>query len=115
MSYNIVYFGKVAGVSYEPAKSNLSKAVKWLKSRMNRKDFDPKIRLAHNPENKYDKNAIEVHLSESDKEYFIGHVPKTVNIVMLKLGLKNLDAELDSLNEFDGSVTGATIKVSVKE
>lgn len=109
----VVYSGRVVGVNFEPNKSNLQKAVDFFRS-LDESELDPKVRLEHEPTNKFDKNAIKVFVGCNNREFPIGHIPKTHNEVMLKLGITNLLAEMTTVNEMEGQVVGFNIQVSTR-
>jgi hypothetical protein len=101
----ILFSGNVAGPSFEPAKSNFR--ILW-----NNKPSGA-VELRHNPDNKYDRNAIEVHIGvEGAKEkLFIGHVPKGPNVTILAAGLSRVEAVLLHLNYYEERPVGARIEI----
>lgn len=112
-----MYSGSVVGTTFEPAKSNIPLVLDYLRTVAAEKgDFEPLIELVHNPENPYDKNALQVHLGYGDKKFFVGHIPKTHNTQMLDAGLLNLDLSFDRFYFDDsGHPFGLAIFVDLKK
>lgn len=112
-SKRVVYNGRVVGVNFEPNKSNLKKAVEHFRS-LDESQLEPKVRLEHEPTNPYDKNAIKVFVGCAGKEFPVGHIPKTHNEAMLKIGIPNLLTEMTTVNEMEDQVVGFNIEVRTK-
>ena len=108
---HFIYDGPVAGF-YNRSKEVRKLARKIYKKKLENDEFlvgdDFKeeadygiylenIKVLHNPENKYDKNAIEVY---SD-DIFIGYIPKTSN----KRVLKELDDNKDKTIYYEACYT----------
>ena len=59
----MIYQGSVVGTSFEPAKSNIPKAITHFREFIATEgDIEPIVTLVPNPANKFDSNAIEVHI-----------------------------------------------------
>jgi len=107
----LIYNGKIAGVSFEPARSGILKLAADVK-----KMEDIKVRLRHNPQNEYDSNALEVWAHFSTKpEMFLGHVPKPFNLKCLDVGLENLEIKFEQFTVQSSKIVGAIIEVIKKE
>lgn len=107
-----LYEGSIVGVTFEPAKSNLSNFFK-----LHQGGFlfnNVVIGLLPDKENKHDKSAIKVKLTTiHGDEFTTGFIPKTHNKLLLNHGLENLRTEIVRVNEdLDGNPIGLTIRVS---
>lgn len=113
-----IYRGNVVGVSFEPAKSNIPLLRDFLLGTVEEVgEIEPVVNLIHNPNNKYDKNAIEVHVGYGDKTFFVGHIPKTHNELILQIGIENTVREFLCFN-FDPdtyAAVGLAVSVNRKE
>lgn len=109
----MLYNGTVVGVTFEPAKSNIPKLVDYLRSVTAKEgEIEPHVLLVHNPLNKFDSNAIEVHVSYGDVSYFVGHIPKTHNANILQYGIEKVISEVKNFHIDDhGNAYGLTIFV----
>lgn len=118
MQLTEIFNGNIVGVSFEPAKSNivlLRDCFVDLTQELG--EIEPVTRLVHNPNNRYDKNAIEVHVGYGDKSFFVGHIPKTHNELILRIGIENTVSEFLRFN-FDPDTylpVGLAVSVSRKE
>lgn len=97
----LVYSGKVAGVTFEPARSGILKAARSGKPTC--------VILTHNPNNPHDSNAIEVRFDDT----FVGHIPATFCRKILDIGIDRVTAQFERWNSLDGgrTVSGAMIEV----
>ncbi len=111
----MMYEGSVVGTTFEPAKSNIPIAIDYLNTFVDWNSFiEPIVELKHNPLNKYDSNALEVHIGYEGKTFFVGHIPKTHNKQLLDMGLENLNTELDRFYFDDNSNPfGLAVKISL--
>jgi hypothetical protein len=99
-----IYSGNVAGSSFEPAASNIAKSI-WY-------ELTEEIELIHNPENQFDKNAVEVYIKvKNDFPIFIGYVPRPINLTALDIGLKNIKGRLLHFNTYEDKPVGAAIEL----
>lgn len=107
-----VYIGKVAGISFSPAKENFKKVMEKFNSMpVDKVVFD--LSLRHDPENPYDANAVEVLLGQKGEEVLrVGFVPKPNNQDVLREGIDNVDVEVVNFNRMDNKVVGMDILVS---
>ena len=98
----IVFDGRAAGVTFNPAKKNIKKLYRGgIK--------EPKLRLVPMPENKYDKNAIRVVTDFLGRVIELGWVPKTDNSRMLEYGLSNIHCMFGGYNMYEDEVVGISI------
>lgn len=102
----LVYSGSIVGVTFEPAKSNIIRAVAAYRS------VKPHVVLEHDPANPYDSEAIRVLFRGAGPDIFVGHIPKPHNSKILALGLNTLNASFERWNEVKGQIAGATIEVT---
>lgn len=112
----MIYAGSVVGTSFEPAKSNIPKAIDHFRTFIAAEgDIEPIVTLVPNPKNQYDANAIEVHIGYRDKSFMVGHIPKTHNVEMLEKGIPFLRAEIDRFYFNDGAdyPFGLAVKVDL--
>lgn len=114
---NTVYSGSVVGTSFEPAKSNIPQVLDYLRTiAAEQGEIIPVMKLVHNPENPYDKNAIQVHMGYRNTMFFVGHIPKTHNSKLLEIGLPNVQAEFDRFYFDDnGQSFGLAVFINLKQ
>lgn len=62
---NKVVFSKVAGVTFEGRQAHIAKLC-----------FNDPVRIVPEPENKYDANALAVHIAHEGIVYHVGYVPR---------------------------------------
>lgn len=105
-----IYRGKVTGVTFEPAKSNIAKVVSLLAEKGD--DFRPQVKLQPDPENKYDPNAIRVLIGQDGKLYEVGWVPKSCNERVIKAGVENCKTDLVDFNTFEDNIVGFVISIT---
>jgi len=105
-----LYLGKLAGVNFEPAKSNLQKFVEKINAAENQ-NADVEIKLTHDKENKYDKNAIRVSAGIGGIFLEVGWIPKHSNEGILKAGIENTKTTIENFNFFEGKVVGLRVNV----
>jgi hypothetical protein len=100
MSQKILYHGPVKGVTFEPARSNLRKLVKFLQGLVREgEQFEIVAKLEHEPNNRYDPNAIKVHVGVDDALFFVGHVAKEFNQQILAVGIENVGVIIEKFNK----------------
>jgi hypothetical protein len=100
-----LYSGNLTGVSYEPAKTNIREAGVFYK-------HTDEIELRPNPNNKYDKFALEAWLRCPDGgAKFIGHIPRPVNVSVIRSGLHRVQARLLHFNAYEGVQVGAAVEI----
>jgi len=104
---------KVAGVSFEPHKSNLEALYSY--SQGSPEGF--KVRLIHNDENPKDPNAIEVHVKGPNEAFYrkVGFIPKVDNKFILTSDLGSLSAYLIKFNTYQGRLVGMQIGITDKK
>lgn len=104
----LIYEGKIVGVSFEPAKSGLQRAYADMRGQA-----PAAVRLEHDPNNVYDNQAIKVFFKCNSNEHFVGHIPKPYNAKMLEAGLAKMAVKFDRWNIAAGRpVAGANIEVA---
>ena len=108
----IIYEGPVVGITFEPAKSNFRKLIKYLKS-LPSEEIDPQILLVPDPKNKFDPNAIRVSIQQGEENFEIGWVPTTHNATVLGVGIGKIQTDLLRFNIMDETIAGATIRIRV--
>ena len=112
MSQKIIYHGPVKGVTFEPARSNLRKLVKFLQGLVREgEQFEIVAKLEHEPDNRYDPNAIEVRVGVGEALFFVGHIPSTHNVQILEAGLDNVTVKVEKFNSMDDEIKGINIVV----
>lgn len=110
----MLYDGPVVGVSFEPSRTNLQNLYSFVIDTVNRiGDIELDVQLIHNPTNPWDNNAVQVYVGYKDTMFFIGHIPKTHNTSLLKVGLANLKSEFIRFNYADEEVTPIGVTISV--
>ena len=107
----LLYTGTLAGVSFEPAKSNLKKLVTYLEQFNKKGTLAPVVKLIPDPENKFDKFAIRVSVGQQDKFFEVGYIPKTHNQRLHEHGLDKIEATMEDFSTFDDSIVGIAIIV----
>lgn len=104
-----IYRGPVVGVKFR--KKEFDEAFDFLQSK-DEETMNPEIKLIAEPENKYDKNAIAVHMGQDEQFWHVGYIPKDCTIKLHKLGLDKVEVDISKFNEFDGEVVGVDIEVT---
>lgn len=104
-----LYTGPVVGVKFR--KKEFSEAFGFLQTK-NEDEMNPEIKIIAEPDNKYDGNALAVHMGQDDRFWHIGYIPKEFNIGMHKAGLDKLTIGITKFNEFDNNVVGVDIEVN---
>lgn len=114
----MLWESKVAGVSFEPHKSNLEALFAQIQ-RYGQIDLAGyfKVKLIHNDENIKDPNAIEVHVKGPTEAFYrkVGFVPKADNQFVLASDIVKLAAHLIKFNTYRGNLVGMQIGVSDKK
>jgi len=105
MSVELVFSGKLAGVSFSPAKENLAQAVKEYGV-----GGPSDVQLEHDPSNPYDSEAIKVIFQPGG--FFVGHIPKPHNSKLLVVGLDGTKVAFERWNKHGEIVVGAMIEVT---
>lgn len=100
----LLYQGKVAGVTFEPAKSGVQRLVAHAATRQGE---EISVTLTHNPKNPYDSDAVEVRVDD----IFVGHVARPYNSKLLNVGLGNVQAFFERWSDVDGKRIGLSIEV----
>jgi len=111
MTTELIFRGKVAGVTFSPAKENLQKLVEFCEDNV---EEPIEVTLRANPANLYDKYALEVWVrpeGATNGAVFLGHVPRSFNEKALAVGLDKLETRLEQFNRHDGRVAGVTIEI----
>jgi hypothetical protein len=101
----------VAGVTYEPYKSNLHTLLRY-------NGFDAatySVVIGHNPHNPHDTNAIEIYLRGSKHHacQMVGFIPRIFTTALLNIGIDKIDASLLTFNHYYNDVVG--MRVMFKE
>lgn len=109
----VLYFGKVVGVTFEPTKTHFKACVAELQQQ-GEKVMNPVLKLRHNPENQYDPNAVEVWMGHNEPTHHIGFIPRTHNRLLLLEGLEHLGVRLLKCNLFEDKIVGFGIEVYKK-
>ena len=104
-----MFQGSIVGVTFEPAKTNLQRAVKFFEIKMKEEGWEPVVELEHQPDNQYDSNAIRVKIGDKTKLFEVGFIPKTHNQRMLSYGLDNIETTLEDFTTYDDKVVGVVI------
>ncbi len=102
----LIYEGRIAGVTFSPARENVARATAVYKTRA------PLVKLEHEPSNPHDPEAIRVIFQGEGPDLFMGHIPKPFNSKLLAVGLDNVTAKFDRWTELSGKTAGAFIEVS---
>ena len=93
---------RVAGVKFEPHRENLIRLYRT------EKNFTVKLLKENHPK---DPNAIAVMMKGDiwDSFWHVGYLPREKTSEILRIGLKNIEADFLHFNTYDGSVVGLLI------
>lgn len=114
-TYLEFYHGKIAGISFR--RQALDKLVTFLQGLVkNNEDFEVRAELRHDPNNKYDANAIEVHVGVDDALFFVGFIPKTHNSQIIEHGIDKVEVKVEKFNkDLEDIIRGINIVVVSKD
>jgi hypothetical protein len=110
-----LFFGKLTGVSFQPARDNLIKINKLFPN-IDEDQF--KIELIHDKENKYDPNAIRVYIvvqfDHGEEKYEVGWIPRFINTSILT-HLDKVNVDLVDVIFYQGQVVNLQIRVYIND
>lgn len=107
----VVYSGRVMGISMSPAKENFAEIIK--KFNMTPIDkIEPTVQLVAEPDNVYDPNAILVMFGNKGETLKkVGYIPKENTHLIHQAGIDTLTVSIVKLNKMDNKVVGLDIIV----
>ena len=117
MNGDVVYRGKVVGVTFSPTKESFQACIARFKE-VGEGQIDPVVRLEHDPSNKFDPNAVKVLMKNrgDQDEFHIGWLPGPknggFNKKVLEVGLDNCKVELEQCNLYEEKIVGFGIIVT---
>ena len=97
---SVLFEGSIVGVSFEPAKTNLSAAYDMGLTHI---DLIPEL------DNPYDMNALAVIIGGAR----VGYIPKPHNQILLQYGASRLKPIFMQWNLFEGEAVGLKIRVEL--
>ena len=103
-----LYKGPVKGVTFR-AEENERCYAYLLEHRLS-----PEVKLVHEIENVYDKNAIKVLIGQGPTFFHVGYVPKESAGSIHSIGVPNVEARYVDLNYYGDTVVGWTIEILPK-
>jgi len=110
----LLYTGTIAGVSFEPAKTNLREAVEYFQNQMEDPKWRPQCKLNHESTNQYDRNAIRVSIGDARTSFEVGYLPKTHNTQVLEAGIDKVKAEVVDFSMYEDEVVGVEVLVEAQ-
>ena len=108
-SENSVFFGGVVGLTFSPNKENFRDALAYI---LKNDVEEPEVQVKAEPDNEFDKWAIQVAIGRGENMFEVGYIPKFALAEIHKVGIENTKVRFVEWNVFDDEIKGLKIEVT---